>query len=177
MRAKNGVLIIESVPKKQDLREGRILKEFLKMIIGKERVHLERVKGKKEFFRVISDYNFKYIHISTHGYDDAEVPYFSLPYGNVYPIDFPINSLKNKSVVFSGCYLGKKSFCDELYERTGFKEIIAPQREISFEDSVAFFVLLYYFIFKEKKTLKQAYKQTMKRFKVKGALKHYPYRH
>jgi len=48
MSLKKGVYIIECVPQKENLREGTLLYEFLKMVIP-EKVELNQIQGKNDF--------------------------------------------------------------------------------------------------------------------------------
>ena len=145
MAFKNGVYIIECVPRKENLREGALLYEFLNMVIP-EKIEFDHVVGKNAFFDTLSENNSKIVHISCHGdIDDNGEFCMLMPKGKIYPDEFyDDDGLKGRHVVITGCLLGRAGFAKEFLDETQAESLIAPLHKIEFYDSAMWCVNFYY---------------------------------
>ena len=168
---KNGVYIIECVPKKDEIKEGAMLFEFLRMAIP-DRVELKHIKGKNDFFNELNANNSKIIHISCHGNIDDEGNFcMVMPKGNIFPNEFyESDHLKGRNVVITGCFLGRKDFADEFLERTHAESLIAPMKELDFLDSAMWCVNFYYLLLTKGYTFAKGFTYMKENFYVKGAM-------
>jgi hypothetical protein len=175
MTLKNGVYILECIPKKEFMKEGLILFEFLKMEIP-ERVELRFIKGKNHFFDELNKNNFKIVHISCHGkYDDKNFC-LQMPKGYICPDQFYQNDhLKGRDVVITGCSIGRKDFAEEFLERTEARSLIAPMNDIEFIDSAMWCINFYYVLLKKGYTFGNAFDYMKENFYVKGAMQMWTY--
>ncbi len=173
MTLKNGVYILECIPKKEEMKEGLILFEFLKMEIP-EKVELKFIMSKDHFFDELNKNNFKMVHISCHGkYEDGNFC-LQMPKGRIYPDQFCENDhLKGRDVIISGCSIGRKGFAEEFLERTGAESLVAPMNNIEFLDSAMWCVNFYYILLKKGYTFCKAFDYMKENFYVKGAMQMY----
>ncbi len=170
MTLKNGVYILECIPKKEMMKEGLILFEFLKMEIPKK-VELKFIKGKNHFFDELNKNNFKIVHISCHGkYDDGNFC-LQLPNGYIYPDQFYDNDhLKGRDVVITGCSLGRKDFAKEFLEKTEANSLVSPMNDIEFLDSAMWCINFYYVLLKKDYPFDKAFDYMKENFYVKGGM-------
>jgi hypothetical protein len=170
MTLKGGVYILECIPKKEGMKEGIMLFEFLKMEIP-EKVELKFIKSKNHFFDELNKNNFGTVHISCHGKYYDENFCLQTSNGYIYPEEFcGDDHLKGRNVVITGCSLGRKSFAGEFLERTGAESLIAPMNDIDFLDSAMWCVNFYYIILKKDYTFGNAFDYMKENFYVKGAM-------
>ena len=170
MALKEGVYILECIPKKEGMKECIMLSEFLKMEIpGK--VELKFIKSKKHFFETLNKNNSKIVHISCHGKYDDENLCLQMPKGYIYPEEFyEDDHLKGRDVVITGCSLGRKNFAGEFLERTGAESLIAPMNDIEFIDSAMWCINFYYILLKKNYLFGKAFDYMKNNFYVKGAM-------
>ena len=170
MTLKDGVYILECIPKKEGMKEGVILFELLKMEIP-EKAELKFIKGKNHFFDELNKNNFKTVHISCHGkYYDGNFC-LQMPKGHIYPDQFYENDhLKGRYVVITGCSLGRKEFAEEFLERTEAESLIAPMNDIGFLDSAMWCVNFYYILLKKGYGFGNAFDYMKENFYIKGAM-------
>ena len=170
MTLKNGVYILECIPKKEGMREGIILFEFLKMEI-QEKVELKFIEGKNNFFDELNKNNFKIVHISCHGKYNNENFCLQMPKGHIYPDQFYENDhLKGRDVVITGCSIGRKDFAEAFLERTEAESLIAPMNDIEFLDSAMWCINFYYIILKKGYAFANAFDYMKENFYIKGAM-------
>ncbi len=168
-----GVYIIECVSRK-DCKESNVLHELLKMIKPKK-VKCCVAKTKNEFFNKLNKNNHQVIHISCHGNTDFNESWIAMPKGNVHSEDFLREDRLNKrNVVITGCFLGRKNFADNFLNRTHAESLIAPQREISFQDSALWCVNFYHRLLTRRFSFNGSYKYMDEMFRIAGAMKKYP---
>lgn len=154
--------IFECVPNKE-WKEGKVLLDFIRMILPSNRVKLKKVVKKKKLFQILKKNNSRYIHISCHGDEDKQGSFIALPKGGkIRSSDFRGVNLRGRTVVMSGCRLGKVAFADDLHKITGAKVFFAPQQDICFPDSAAFWVLFYYNLFQKRFSVKRSYKYAVR---------------
>lgn len=170
MTLKEGVYMLECIPKKEGMKEGLILSEFLKMEIS-EKVELKFIKSKNHFFNILNKNNFKIIHISCHGkYHDGNFC-MQMPKGHIYPYEFYENDhLKGRNVVITGCSLGRKDFAKEFLDKTDAESLIAPMNDIGFLDSAMWCINFYYILLKKDYTFGNAFDYMKENFYIKGAM-------
>ncbi|MCK4329074.1 hypothetical protein KAX02_04460 [candidate division WOR-3 bacterium] len=168
------VLILECVPKMEEKEEGIILSELI-ALIHKDKVEYKRVGSKKDLFKKLVGYRYKYIHISCHGDCDENGNYYmAMPHGKVYPEDFyNQRGLRNRICFISACSLGKLNFSDLFWERAEPNILIAPQRIIKFMDVAIFWTILYYDHFYLRKSLISSYNDANGFVKNTGAMKYW----
>lgn len=170
MTLKDGVYILECIPKKERMKEGTILFEFLKMEIP-EKVELKFIKGKNHFFDELNKNNFKIVHMSCHGKSYDESFCLQMPKGLIYPDQFYENDhLKGRAVVITGCSLGRRDFAEEFLERTEAELLIAPMNDIGFLDSAMWCVNFYYILLKKGYSFGNAFDYMKENFYIKGAM-------
>ncbi|WP_157202289.1 hypothetical protein [Methanoplanus limicola] len=175
------LLFIECTPKKDDIREGIVLHEFLNMTDTgyRGRFELHEISSKNKLISLLEDKeylkSFKGIHLSGHGTNEGGRLGFKLPHGVLHPDEFPRGCFNDKIVGFSACDLGKIDFCRNLLGNTGFKCFIAPQRGVKFMDAAIWFLTLYYLYVGCNKQIWTAYNETNEKFNalVKGAFQYY----
>ncbi|WP_049630990.1 hypothetical protein [Cellvibrio sp. pealriver] len=125
--------------------EGKILYNILKMQ-GKNpiyyyfRTHLELVKL-AELFR---ESGYRYLHLSCHGNTESLVYTFShhtfTEFSNIFS-----KKLNNRRLFISGCSMGNKKFASELYSTNGgMYSVIAPTKDVYFEQTTSFWPAFYY---------------------------------
>ena len=170
MTLKDGVYILECIPKKEMMKEGLILFEFLKMEIP-EKVEMKYIKGKNHFFDELNKNNFAIVHISCHGkYDDGNFC-LQMPNGYIYPDEFyDDDRLKGRDVIITGCSLGRKDFSKEFLERTEAKSLVAPMNDIEFLDAAMWCINFYYILLKKDYTFGKAFDYMKENFYIKGAM-------
>lgn len=89
MPLKSGVFILECIPKKDNLGEGAMLKELLKIAIPEDNVEMKYIQTIDDFFDELKKNKSKIVHISCHGNKDSDKNfYISLPKGDIVPSDF-----------------------------------------------------------------------------------------
>ncbi len=169
---KKGVYIIECIPKKDDMKEGAVLYEFLKMVIP-NKIKYAYVKSKTDFFDELNTNNSKVVHISCHGNIDCnEDFYMAMPKGKIYPDEFyNDDGLKGRNVVLTGCLLGRRDFAMKFLEETHAESIIAPMNEIYFHDSAMWCVNFYHhLVTRSSFSCSRSYNFMSKSFHVPGAM-------
>jgi len=174
----NLLAIIECIPKKDDMREGLVLAEFLHMTgVGAADYH--GFTNRSELLAFLgSDALLDYdsVHLSGHGVVDGGHACFLLPRGKVYPEEFPEECFLGKTVAVSACGLGKTCFARPFKVQTGADVVIAPQREVLFVDAAVWFVNYYYRLSCRGVRPRTAYEQTEASLngRVRGAFQFYP---
>lgn len=159
MRPKDGVSIIECVPKEIDKREGALLFEFLRMILPKDRIDFYEVRNFNGFRCAVVNNNYQVVHISCEGVEDEGELCIHLPIGKPVHVDefCKTSNLKGRDVVITGCELGSEDFGKEFKERTQAKTVIAPKIVIPFEDSAMWCVNFYYYHLLTGKSFAESY--------------------
>jgi hypothetical protein len=161
------ILIIEALPKKENIKESMILKNLFKMInndMGKVvKYQIKPVTGKNEFLDYLYSKStrdldeFEIIHFACHGDSSSGM---TLPKGSISPNDLKDHDLWNTAISFSSCELGRKSFANDIISNTGAKFVIGPNRIISYSDASLWFINFYYELFYKNRTIKTAYTHT-----------------
>jgi len=171
---KHKVLILECIPLKERKNEGVIMNDFMRLIY-EDKVDLERVKFKKDFFSKLKNNRYKYIHISSHGEQDEFGDYYiETPGGKISPEEFDEKSgFRSRICFISACSLGKKKFAETFWNNAKPSILIAPQRDITFIDAATFWIMLYYNHFYLKKTLSASYEIAREHVKSSGAMQYW----
>lgn len=178
MAIRNRVSIVECIPKNEELEEGKIIHEYLKMLdryTTAENYEGEpwRVTTLDDYYDAIIGNQERYIHISCHGDDDDYGNYhIQLPKGGrIYPNHLNKHEgFWNRVCLLSGCNLGEANFCEELFKYAGPKIIIAPIEEIYFIDAVTFWILFYYYLFNKGKSPEESFKFAEKKLGFKDKM-------
>ena len=179
---KQRMLILDFTPKHEGMSEGTIISEFIKIsnIINENNIYVEyndRLPRKKDILKLFNDYEWDYIHISAHANKTA----FGLPKGNgkidlkdLFEIEFHC-----KLLLSTGCNTGTKDFGDKMIE-CGCESYIAPNKEVYYNDSVLFSLLVYNHIFYESsakkpnlKSINAAFDKAILRYE-KGSFQIFP---
>ena len=155
-------MIIEAIPRKDRLHEGRVLNEFMRMSF--EKVVLNRISYKKDLLTMLDDTRmingFNYVHLSGHGDVTKKKAAFKCPYGWIVPDEFPCGCFEDRTVALSGCQLGKTAFIEPFMNQTEARNVIAPQRDVPFVDAAVWFVNFYYFALHHEKSSWTAFEMT-----------------
>ncbi|SNQ61865.1 hypothetical protein [Candidatus Methanoperedens nitratireducens] len=172
----NGVHILECIPKKEKLGEGATLYNFLKIFLEKDRLRIENIKGKEDFFDKLNDNNFKVVHISCHGYEGDEDGKFYIggfPDEQVICSDefFESDHLKGRGVIITGCKLGRAGFAKEFLERTKASSLIAPMKDIESFDVAAWCTIFYHHLFTKSGNFRDSYNYMVENFPFQGSMK------
>ncbi|OLS20110.1 MAG: hypothetical protein HeimC3_41920 [Candidatus Heimdallarchaeota archaeon LC_3] len=122
MALKKGILIIECIPEKEGMREGRIVFDFLSMVIP-EKIEFSNytIMSYEEFYEAIESNNHQFIHISSHGnIDENGLSYLALPNRmKIYADDLAESrGLTNRNLLITACDAGKVNFLNKLFEET-----------------------------------------------------------
>lgn len=139
------LFILECIPKSEEYEEGEVLYRFLSMTDPKD-IALREMTTKSEFLsylrrrRNLDGFNF--IHLSGHG--DRKHCAFELPKGVVHPDEFPRACFENKRVTLSSCGLSRDEFVSPFMDVTGAKTVIAPRKDVGFDDASIWFLTFYY---------------------------------
>lgn len=179
MALKHGVLIIEGVPQYENSNEGRILFEFLNMVIPDKVELYYDIRSREEFNSSIEENKHKFIHISSHGDVDATGKVFlSFPRNmQIYPEDFvQLKGLQSRNVLITACEAGKSNFIYKLYKNTSIASVIAPRRDILFAESAMWCINYYYHLFKFNLNVHKTFSYMRRKFHVKGAFTKRPRR-
>lgn len=177
------LLLVECIPKTNDMREGVVLYEFLRMGDPEDKNYIRLVEftNKLDLLNFLEDQDFldefDVIHLSGHGSESGSEWGFKLPRGTISPEEFPEDCFSGKTVSMSACELGKVGFCDSFAGQTSLKNIIAPQREVLFIDASVWFANFYYLHIFHNLDVGKAYEDTNEYLKkrVKGGFKHWEY--
>lgn len=176
MALKNGVYILECIPKKERLGEGAMLNEFLKIALPEDYVELKNVKSRDDFFDKLKN-NSKIVHISCHGYegDDGKFYFGGFPDEQVICSDefYESDYLKRRGVIMTGCKLGRAGFAKEFLEKTRANSLIAPMKEIDSFDVAMWCAIFYHHVFAHSRSFVDSYDYMYENFPVKGSIKMY----
>ncbi len=175
------LFIMECIPKSDEYREGEVLFRFLEMTDPKD-IAVKDFQGKTEFLRYLRRKRnlerFNFIHLSGHG--DPKRCAFELSFGWVYPDEFPQSCFEGKRVALSACGMSRRDFVDPFMEVTGAKAVIAPRKDIRFDDAAIWYLNYYYLMLHHRFTSMGAFDRVNdtlcygpRRGRVKGAFEHW----
>ncbi len=174
MPLKNGVYILECIPKKEKLGEGEMLKKFLEIALPNDNVELKYIKGKDDFFAELNNNNSKIVHISCHGYEgDGKFYIGGMADGqDVCSDEFIENDrLRGRGVIITGCKLGRSVFAKEFLKRTLANSLIAPMKDIESFDVAIWSAIFYHHLFTKSFNFGKSYDYMDENFKFQGAMK------
>ncbi len=139
------LFIMECIPRVDEYEEGEVLYRFLEMTDPKD-IAMKGFSSKKQFTNYLrrsrNTEGFNFIHLSGHG--DADRPALEMPYGYVGPEDFPDSCFEKKYVTFSACGLSRDDFVSPFMEVTGARAVIAPRKNVQFDDAAIWYLTYYY---------------------------------
>jgi hypothetical protein len=178
-RESRRVLVLECIPKGERKSEAAILDHFLRMVFydRRDRVTIYRVTGKTQLLnylekkRDLDEYQF--IHFSAHG--EPEEDSLRLPRGHLLAGDLRLGCFEGKTVSFSSCAMGRKSFATQVIERTGASNMIAPLHDVFYADAALWFMNFYYLVLDSGYSPKSAFQRVngMLSDKIKGGFRFY----
>ena len=172
MVLKKGIYILECISKNEDIGEGKMLYEFLHIIMP-DRVEFKHINGVDDFFNKLNDNHSNIVHISCHGnqHEDGRF-YIPTPDGNgITPESFhERDRLNGRDVIMTGCFLGRKGFADEFLEKTNAKSLIAPVKIIDSFDVAMWCVNFYHHLIEKNYSFSESYDYMKNRFYVPGAM-------
>lgn len=175
MSLKNGVYILECIPKKEKLGEGAMLEKFLEIALPDGYVELKYIKGKDDFFAELNNNNSKIVHISCHGYegDDGKFYIGGMTDNQYICSDEFIESdrLGRRGVIITGCKLGRSGFAKEFLQRTLAKSLVAPMKDIESFDAAIWSAIFYHHLFTKSFDFGKSYDYMDENFKFQGAMK------
>jgi len=175
------LFIMECIPKSDEYEEGEVLFKFLEMTDPKD-IAVKEFTTKTEFLgylrrkRNLEKFNF--IHLSGHG--DIKRRAFEMPFGWIGPEEFPDSCFEGKRVALSACGLSRREFIDPFIETTGAKAVIAPRKDVRFDDAAIWYLTYYYLMLHHRFTSMGAFDRVNdtlcygpRRGRVKGAFEHW----
>mgnify|MGYP001049738793 FL=1 len=139
------LFILECIPKSDLYKEGEVLFNFLEMTDPKD-IAIKDFSTKTAFLgylrrrRNLEGYDF--IHLSGHG--DPRHCAFELPFGYVRPDEFPRSCFEGKRLALSACGLSRKDFVEPFMETTGARSVVAPRKDVRFDDAAIWYLTYYY---------------------------------
>ncbi len=149
-----GVLLIETIPKSEKLKETESLFHLLNMTNFPPKLKEIKVnKNKEEFIELFTRNKSKrrYIHISSHGNENGFFINGNIP---VIVDDFKDYNKKNGDILdgamegrfltISACGSISNEFLKNLHELLKFEAVISPMNEVSFDESAIFFINFYF---------------------------------
>lgn len=161
------LLILECMPKCENVREGEILADFLTLPddFDDVTVSVKEFTFKRDLLKYLKrksklkDYDC--VHLSGHGLvEDQETAFFELTRGKVQPYEFPEDCFSDMHTAMSACELGKVAFVDPFIEQTSPSSVLGPQREVPFRDACLFWVNYYSLVLHHGVTPQTAYNKT-----------------
>lgn len=175
------LFIMECIPKSDEYEEGEILFKFLEMTDPKC-IAVKEFTAKNEFLRYLRRKRnlegFNFVHLSGHG--DTRRGAFELPFGWASPEEFPESCFEGKRVALSACGLSKRDFVEPFMDRTGAKAVIAPRKDVRFDDAAIWYLTYYYLMLHHRFTSLGAFERVNdmlcygpRRGRVKGSFEHW----
>ena len=175
------LFILECIPKSDEREEGEVLFRFLEMTDPKD-IAIKEFTAKKEFLgylrRKRSLQGFDFVHLSGHGAPDRCA--FELPFGYVGPEEFPRSCFEGKRVALSACGMSRREFVEPFMETTGAKAVIAPRKDVQFDDATIWYLNYYYLMLHHRFTSVGAFDRVNdmlcfgpRRGRVKGGFEHW----
>lgn len=175
------VFIMECIPKSDEYREGEVLFKFLEMTDPKD-IAVKDFTTKSEFLgylkRKMNLDGFNFVHLSGHG--EPKRCAFELPLGLVEPDEFPPDCFEGRRVALSACALSRREFIEPFMETTGAKAVIAPRKDVRFDDAAIWYLNYYYLMLHHRFTSMGAFDRVNdtlcygpRRGRVKGAFEHW----
>ena len=158
------LLVLECMRKLDEVSEGIVLDEFVKMI-DPDLVEVVNLQYSSHLIELLEDEermeNFMNIHLCGRGeVDDADDAYFFMPNGRIHPYDFPEDCFKDKVVTISASALGRTAFIHPFIEQTGAEIVIAPQRDLCPVDAAIWYVNYFYFLLHHERLASTAFERT-----------------
>jgi hypothetical protein len=171
MALKNGIYILELIPKDEGIGEGKLLYEFLHIIMP-DRVDFHYISGVDDFFDKLNENRSNIVHISCHGHQDDDGFSIPTPDGTgIMPETFnERDRLTGRNVVITGCFLGRKGFADGFLKETNAKSLIAPVKLIDAFDVAMWCVNFYHHLIDTKLSFGECYDYMKDKFYVPGAM-------
>lgn len=173
MALKKGIYILECIPKEEGIGNGKMLYEFLQIIMP-DRVDFQNIYGAYDFFDKLNENHSNIVHISCHGNQDEDgIFYIPTPDGQgIIPESFnERDGLKGRDVVITGCSLGRKGFAEGFLKETNVNSLIAPVKIIDAFDVAMWCVNFYHHLIDKNHSFVESYEYMKDRFYVPGAMK------
>jgi hypothetical protein len=152
------LFIMECIPRSDEYEEGEVLFRFLEMTDPKD-IAIKEFMSKTAFINYLHRKRnlegFNFVHISGHG--DSDRPALEMPYGYVHPEDFPDSCFEKKFVTFSACGLSREDFISPFMEATGARAVIAPRKNVQFDDAAIWYLTYYYLMLHHRFTPAKAF--------------------
>lgn len=175
------LFILECIPKSDMYKEGEVLFGFLEMTDPKD-IAIKEFTTKTGFLNYLRRKRnlegFNFIHLSGHGAPDRCA--FELPFGYVGPEEFPDSCFERKRVALSACGMSRRDFIEPFMETTGAKSVIAPRKDVQFDDAAIWYLSYYYLMLHHRFTSMGAFdrvNETLcygpRRGRVKGGFEHW----
>jgi hypothetical protein len=152
------LFIMECIPRSDEYEEGEVLFRFLEMTDPKD-IAIKEFTSRTAFInylrRTRSLEGFNFVHISGHGAPDW--PALEMPHGYVRPEDFPDSCFEKKFVTFSACGLSRDAFISPFMEETGARAVVAPRKDVRFDDAAIWYLTYYYLMLHHRFTPSKAF--------------------
>lgn len=150
MRRAN-ILVLECTTTREKMFEGKMLKEFFKILESKipvsGRARYVKIRNRGHFISVVRRSKERFIHISAHGEYNKKKreTRLMLPYGYLTQSDIEEHigdRLKGKIVLANACELGYAAMAN-AFLRCMCKAYVAPYDRIDWDDAGIFAMLFY----------------------------------
>lgn len=175
------LFILECVPKSHAREEGEVLFRFLEMTDPKD-IAIKEFTAKAGFLGYLRRRRnlegFDFIHLSGHGAPDRCA--FELPSGYVSPEEFPDSCFEGRRVALSSCGMSRRDFIEPFMDTTGAKAVIAPRKDVGFDDAAIWYLNYYYLMLHHRFTSAGAFDRVngtlcrgLRRGRVKGSFEHW----
>jgi len=176
VRLSANLLIMECTIVHEDMFEGRMLKEYFRILQSRiptsGRVRYVKIRNRNHFLSTISRAKEKYIHISAHGKFSKrkKITSLVLPYGNLTSTDIREkldSKLKNKNLFVNACEAAHSDMAYAFVD-CGCRYFVAPLRRVEWVDAAVFAVLFYRALFIDHKDVPSARDYVEKLRNIKG---------
>ena len=157
---KNGVLIIECPDDTDPGSEGRLLQEVFRLMEVPHK--LLRVQTIQDLISAVSESEFKYVHVATHGVvtDNSAFKGWWSPKGTGTKKTFSgqQGTFGTSCIVSTACRSGVAGFGRHVVDVLGSKYYIAPTGSPLWHNAALFSHIFYYKLFRTKTSVRMAFK-------------------
>ena len=167
MPKKPKILLVDTNPKYENRREGKLIKEFLDIL--KINAEHKRVKSKSHLLKILEQANCPYIHISAHGSKDGiETSRGQVSVDDIVKLKQRRKGKRRVKFMFcSACQTGSTRLADAFQESL-CKKYLAPKRDAYWTEIALTSLILYHALFHDKLTLNGAIRRAFEKFQARG---------
>jgi hypothetical protein len=150
---KPSVFIVESLSFEDEAAErleGRILQNILKLSKKESAyVYIRTRRELEEVLKRFEESRMRYLHISCHGNQDSIVLTLdTIAFGDFGELLAPHMSERPR-LFCSACQVVNEELASAVFQRSGCRSIIGPNKKISFGDAAVMWASFYHLVFRE----------------------------